>query len=366
MQFIEENNRYEISGILRDTLSLEEKDYMQSLDRFFCKEDALCLAVEGLKGASKGNLLTVLKTISNATLGWNKPFERLNRSEFVAPRESSGTTLPSLSKRTVSRCTEVLEKAGLIYKIKDEKENTLVHYGICISSVMTRISSYYSNLVSTSSKSAVKLSLWNKLSSSELLTKIQSVMSFFATKIKYGIEEIRKFLTRKDEDAMANAEESIKKAQEASKERMTAKNDKKADQSFFDERTGRPNAKAALAFWEREVKDTEHWPSMSMPKTGRTIGMMKNWLMECKDEGEEQIRKNIHDIVSKWFYVADSDRSLTAISKKGKPYEVRMGYFPSFETFYANRNAIIGVICKTALPGKSSDGAELRDVESWM
>lgn len=38
-------------------LAQEEKEYMIDLDRFFCRENAFALAIEGSRGASKGNLL---------------------------------------------------------------------------------------------------------------------------------------------------------------------------------------------------------------------------------------------------------------------------------------------------------------------
>lgn len=357
--------RYAISHFLRDSLNQDQHAYMTDLDRFFTEKNALSLVVEGIPGATKGNLLSVLRCISNATLGWCKPFERLSRLEFTKPREAGGTFIPTMSERTAVRALNALEQAGLICRFRS-KNGSAVHYGLCLGAIFARMAPTYTDLQSTCSKSQISLNMWHRLAESQLLTSLDAFIRHFAGKVISGIEEVRQLIEKAGE-LMASLVNGLKaakaKAKQISGDRKTAK----AAQPFF-KPDGSPNPVAALEFWNKEIRDSELFVGCVPRRTLKTVGMMKNWLIECAREGlgDELIRENIHQYVNRWFYVSDADRSMTVISKAGRPYECRLEYMPDFEFFYANRGVIIGILMKTALPGKNSDGTDERMLPDWF
>jgi len=357
-------SRYAISDLMCQSLPQELKAYMSDLDHFFCGRDALAAAVDKVKGASKGNLQACLTVISNATLGWGKPFERLSLEEFMSPRDAGGTMISSMSRRTVVRALAALKAAKLIVHFKSPCGRA-VHYGLNVKMIFERIGNIYAAAPASCSKSQISKNMWERLSTSKLIDTFAKFISNFAEKIIHDIEEVKKIL-KKGGKVVGTLLSGVKAAKKKAREHSDMKGKAKADQPFFKE-NGTPNAAAALEYWHRAVKDSEYYVTYTPIRTAKALGMMKHWLNECAKDGltEEKIRWNITQYVRRWEHVEDDDRSFTALSSKGKPYEVRMVPSPDFEFFYANRSQLALILMRACEPGMDIHG-EPRKKCQWL
>ena len=358
------SNRYAISDYLRDLLSQDQCAYMTDLDRLFTEHGALSLVLEDVKGASKGSLMSVLYIICNATLGWGKLFERLSRCEFTRPREAGGTLIPGMSERTVIRALNALEKAGLICRFRSLNKAS-VHYGLRIDTIFAKIKKLFP-VSSTCSKSEIKVNMFARLSESPLLEGICRLISYLAGKVISCLNDAKE-LIKNAGGIMGLLAQGVKaaktRARKKAEERMTAR----ASMAFYKD-DGKPNPVPAIEYWNKEIRDSELYAGSPARKTGRIVGMMKNWLHECKENGltEEQIRANIHQYILRWYYVAETDRTMTLVSKNGRYYETRLSAMPDFEFFYPARQVITPILMNTRLPGKYADGTDRVAAPSWF
>lgn len=359
------SKRYEVSFYLKDALTDQHRAYMEDLDRFFCERNIFALAVREIKGVSSGNLIEVLRTISNATLGWHKPYERISRYEFTRTREQSCTNLTGMSIRTAIRATKLLESEGLVFCFTSLNglEN---HYGINVSRIFELIEGHFMTMEASNSKSTIDYNRWNLLKSSPLIIGLQKFMALFAGKKICDISEVQEIINNAG-DVMASLVEGVSKAKDHARKVTENKKTALAELPLIYS-DGKPNPKSALALWEREIKDAEHWPSYNVIKTAAVYGMMKNWLNECvaNGYGEDEIRKKIHLIIHKWFYVTDANRTMSLVSARHRTYECRMEYVPDFRFYYANRGIIDGILNMTAMPGKTPDNQEREELPVWM
>lgn len=362
--------RYAISDSLRDCLNPEVCAYMEDLDRFLTEKGAMAVALEGITGGSKGNLLSVLRVISNATLGWHKPFERLCRYEFMQSRSAGGTLIAEMSERTVVRCLNALEKAGIIGRFGAAPNGTAVHYALNLPVIFERIRPFFEGLTTNNSKSAVAHGMWERLSSSPILPELgRFICHFFLERAQYGLKKVRELMDSARELMSGLCATAVAFAQAKALGDTGEKLQAKADEPFFvpdkknkdDASALKPNPEAALAYWDKEVRDTEQYRSYLPNRTKNARGKMANWLEECRKGGltEEQIRENIREYVQRWYYVKSDNRTLYVPTKKGKLWETRMGMNPDFEYFYSVRRVVVGVLMRTSLPGKSISGVTL-------
>ena len=356
------SSRYGISNFLRYCLSPEHKAVMEDTDRFLFEMGAIKEAINGIHGVSPASLMTVLTIIGNASLGWKKPFEKLSWEELSHSREASGSMVTEISVRSVARTLKVLSREKLIVTF-NQGLGYACFYGLHIINIFGRLYPFFSNRKWLSSKDAVLISMWKRLSASPLLLQVNNFIECFENKVFFNPSMFTNFISQSGGIGKMLGT-NVRNAKEAASQIAAQKNCALAEQPFYKE-NGSPNPRAALEFWHKEVRDSELYSGYFAETTGKSIGQMKNWLNELRKTGyaEEDIRKMIHDYTRKWYYVSDKDRDMTAISKKGKPYACRMTGVPDFSFFYANRNNISMILSQTCEPGKYSDGFKRMSIE---
>ena len=357
--FTDSSSRYYLSNFLRDAISSKDFSvFMEDVDRFLTKDETIFVVVNGLKGGSKAHLTDILRIISNATLGWHKPFECLTVSEFTQFRSASGTfTIATMGIATVHRCLRVLEREHLICKFSRGLGYPL-YYGLNLVEVFNRLTCL-NEIEVFNSKLETKVNLFERLSDSPFLSIFDTIVTRLADRVFKTEVEFKDFISAHLGEIMGNLEKSLRRAKQKAVEVSDAKKQALASQTYFKE-DGTPNPRAALAFWYQEIKDTELYSVPIPQNTGKLLGQMKYYLQECANAGlnEGQIRKNFHEFVNRWHYIPDSKRIFSVLSKNDKPYTVRVPGFPDFAFFYANRHAISQILMQTPLPGCTPEGYE--------
>ncbi len=357
--------RYGVSNYIRDAVSERLPEgmalYMEELNKFFTEMGAFAHVVR--RGGSAGSLLSVLTQICTASLKWHKPFERLSRFEMSKPRDAAGHEIPEMSVATVSRKLGELERDGIIVRFQIGS-GTAPFYAIRVKKVFERISKRFNELGDHGSYSRHLKETWKRLSESPLLDVLDGIISAFVGHVIQCKNDVINTLKDGFEMLKQKMQNIMGKATNAPSARMSAK----ADQPFFtadkkdpdNYEAAKPNPSAAMAFWDKAVKDTELFPNYRGMHRKEDFAKMKNWLIECRKNGlsEEDIKKDIRQYVEKWYYVKSTDRTLFVPTLKGRLRECRMEPYPEFDFFYATRKVLIGVLAMASLPGKTPDGED--------
>ena len=370
-------DRYAISNYIRDAVSERIPEemalFMEDLNRFFTEMGALSHAVR--QGGSAGSLLSVLTQICTASLKWHKPFERLSRFEISKPRDAAGHETPQMSIATVSRKLCELEREGIIVRFQIGS-GTAPFYAIRVKKVFEIIAKRFNMIGDHGSFSRNLKETWKRLSSSPLLEVLDGIIGAFAESVIKCKNDVINALEGGFAMLKQKVQRIISKATNDSAERKASK----AEQPFFtpDRKepdnydSAKPNPSAAMAFWDKAVRDTELFPNYRGMHRREDFAKMKNWLNECRQNGlsEEDIKRDILMYVEKWYYVKSPDRTLFVPTLKGRLRECRMEPYPEFDFFYATRKVLIGVLSSASLPGKTPDGESrlsLTDVlPGWM
>ena len=345
------NSHYSMSDYLRDAIQSKElSTYMENVDRFFVEQDTLCIAVAEIKGAHVSHLSDALKIISNATLGWHKPFETLKISEFTESREAGATFTHAMGVATVHRTMRVLENEHLIYKFSRGLGYPL-YYGLNLGEIFNRITNLCTRVLPTNDKMRYRLNTLKKLGESPFLKHLDALMQCLDNQEFKSLADLESFFTTHIGERMSILITNVTRAKQYARRISESKEQALADQPFFKD-DGTPNPRAALAYWHKEIKDSELYPGYMSQISAKLIGQMKHYLSECHadDIAEAAIRSNFHEFVIRWNYISDERRIITAISKNGRPYKVQIPGYPDFNFFYANRNAVTHILMITSVP----------------
>ena len=351
-----DSKRYEISDTVKSALSVEDCQFMENVCTFLNEKLGLIGIAAGIKGTSTGSATSVLSAIANATLRWHKPVERLNLHNFESPRHEDGVLVAPVNKRTASRAAKALEDAGLIVRAVSPCGQT-IYYGLNLRNVFARVETILADKDPRSSHLKNCISRFEELKRSDSFERLCNLLQRFKGLVIRGINEVNQILTevrKKVGDLISTVKTAKKMSARRSEDKVMAK----SDLPFFDPKTGKANAAAALAFWHKTAKDTENYRSYNPTMSPKVQRMMRLWLEERQRDGwsEERIRENIVLYVRKWHYVPAENRELTLVSKKGLPYTRRMDDFPNFEFFFVTRNAVVGVLDHCCEDGKNLDG----------
>ncbi len=356
-------DRYAISYFLSCQLPKPHKAYMVSVDRFLTSNHLFEKAALGIKGISSSKGAQILRVISNASLGWGKPYEKLSHEEFTVDRTVNSSFVSDISVATVKRGINALKDAGLIY-VLSQGIGFPCSYALCLSGIFLRLEPHFPIVKEArSSKESNLLKTWRKLLSSSFIGEIDSFSSQFAHCEFHSMAQVAKFVKDKG-GAMAMLKSNIVNAKNEARLISNEKSLALAQQPFFAP-DGTPNSRAALEFWHREARDSELYSDYRSYSSPKALGQMKNWLKELKasDYTEEEIRDMIHEYTNKWAHVPEKKREITSLSRNGKNYKVRMYPTPDFQFFYANRGFLMGLLSETCEEGKNESGRKLMTLE---
>jgi hypothetical protein len=348
-------SQYEISRVIKNSFILQDESIYRKLDELLFRRNCLSSAVRELKGCYKGTFLSVLQIVSSATLRWKKPYELLRIRDFVNGRPDSGCYSPGMCDRTVYRALRILCEEGILVRLtlNDGRD---VHYALNFERILEMVGSTIDSMRGHSLIWQETERLYNEIKSSADFALLIKTVKNFAGLVIRDTKEFLQTLRAIGEKAMATIRQGVEAAKKAAREYSLKRETTKAARPIF--RHNCVDYEAALALWHKEVRDTDEHRGYVPIKTGKVLGMMKNWLHELGKQGksEEEVRLLIKLYVRKWRHVPDEERELQLTSASGKPYKARMPYTPNFEIFYVYRTALSPVLERTCEPGKTMDG----------
>lgn len=184
---------YNVSDYMRTFLTEPLRDYMMDLDIFFCENDIYQIAVRDLKVVKRENLVSVLKTISGASLGWSKPFEHIEIKEFTKENSHGWSLTNNMSRSTAERALKVLMGAGLVLKFSIFNGQEL-YFGINIPRVIELADDHLGSLICIDEIIRLRLEKWHQLKLSLLIEELQKFMVLFAGRRICDIREIQEII----------------------------------------------------------------------------------------------------------------------------------------------------------------------------
>lgn len=184
---------YNVSDYMRTFLTEPLRAYMMDLDIFFCENDIYQIAVRDLKVVKRENLVSVLKTISGASLGWNKPFEHIEIKEFIKENSHGWSLTNNMSRSTAERALRILSKEGLVLRFSNLNGKEL-YFGINAPRVIELADDHLGSLDCINELVRLRLEKWHQLKLSPLIEELQKFMVLFAGKKICDIREVQEII----------------------------------------------------------------------------------------------------------------------------------------------------------------------------
>ena len=377
---------YDISNAMKGHTGLSDSTLYDDLAYLLSKRDWVSEVGNSMKGAGTSAINDVLRMIVESTFGWCKPFEFLRTGDFGNSRQQNGCGSSTISARTSRRILKLLLDAGYIVRFNAQLGNRM-HYALNLEKVMPIVrdainakpaeSTQYKDsrtkcAAILASKDYVKLTAFIKTFAGEVYGGIKDflaalpslkerVAAALVTVKEIAVEVTEKIVeTVKNAGgkAVANLSSNVRAAKAAARETSNRIETRRIERPRV---AGQDmDARAALALWHKEVRDTEEYSGYLADSTGKTCGQMGKWLKELRadDKTDDEIRFLIRQIVRKWQHVDERDKEFTRISQKGFPCKVRMNRTPNFRYFFANRTELQPILAQTCEPDKHMDGTD--------
>jgi predicted transcriptional regulator len=310
--------------------SPEQRSLWQDFYRLAFDRQKIQGLVNHLKGrkVNANNALVVFYAIIERTLPFGKLYECIRMHELA--------TKCGISERTVYRCLDALIGANFILKMKNDKGNEC-YFAPNLEGLMPLIKEAIDGESQKVGNVKAAQTLWEKIMASPVFRGMCHALEALSGFVVSGVEQVKeKFAEVKC--TMAGMLENLKAAKAKAVETSEAKRDKKAAEPLFDHK-GKVNGRAGLSLWHSKVRDEDRYAGYKGLMTGLYVGQMRHFLKELagEDMSEDRIREIIHEAVTNWKSITQTQRSLQCVSSKGKTYTTTIPVDPDFSFYYAHR-----------------------------